>query len=290
MTENNIKEIIVQQLNEQVNHIKDCSKGVEQKVFIATTTTNKKYVIKHPQKNEMIFREVFACNMLKNKIPVPEIIHSTNEYVIESYINGNDLNEITLTETEEEKIYTQLGEILAIIHSHKTEAYGAIMPNGKGKHSNLKNFSLYNEHTLNKLRKAYLSSGETKQLQIFFEKNEHYFNNTTSVLLHYDFIDSNIRINNNSVSGIIDFGDLAAGCSALDFAWIYIHHYNKKAFNYILKGYAKEVDINEIKFFAACNLVWFITYEKTKNVALQKLNMLNNIVGFKSSFKLFSKW
>jgi len=250
----NLKELVASILQEAVTEYKDSSKGAEQKVSIITVTSGKQFVVKQPHKNEMLFREVMACTVLKNKIPLPSIIYSNDALLIETFIAGNDLSELKLSASEEEKVYARLGEILAVIHSQPTEGYGNIMLNGKGKHDNLKSFSLYGEHTLNKLRKAYLSSGELQRLRQFMESQFHYFNNTQSVLLHYDFIDPNIRVNNGEVSGIIDFGDLSAGCPALDFAWIYIHYYNKKAFDYILKGYAGNIDMDEVRFLQPATL------------------------------------
>ncbi len=277
-------------INEKIISCKDVSKGVEQQVTIIETVSEK-YIFKLPKKKEMNFREVMACNLLKNKIPVPEIIAYTDDFVIEKYIPGNDLNEIKLDKINAEKVYNEVGNILAVIHSHPTNGYGIIMPNETGKHTDLKSFSLYNEINLKRLQNAYLSSGEIKKVIAFIENKQFYFDNKQSVLLHYDFVDTNLRINNKKISGVIDFGDLSAGCPALDFAWIFIYHYGTPNFDWIVKGYENRIDIDEIKFFVVCNLIWFITYEDKRNkLAVQKkLNMLNDIVNYKSSFS-FLKW
>ena len=288
MRKSEIELIFVNAINEQIVASKDVSKGIEQQVTIIETAYDK-YVLKLPKKKEMNFREVMACRLLKNKVLVPEIVAYTEDFVIETYIPGNDLNEKQLNKIDAEKVYIEVGNILAIIHSHSAKGYGIIMPNQIGEYNNIKSFSLYNDTNLKMLQKYYLSSSEIKKVVAFVENKQYYFDNKQSVLLHYDFIDTNLRIDNKKITGVIDFGDLSAGCPALDFAWIYIYHYGTINFDLIMKGYENKIDIDEVKFFVVCNLIWFITYEDKRNKfeVQKKINMLNDIVNYKSSFNFF---
>ncbi|MDE3236823.1 MAG: aminoglycoside phosphotransferase family protein [Bacteroidota bacterium] len=267
-------------------HTQVISKGMEQTV-LSVTTASQQFIAKASQQKETIFREVMACTLLNKKIPLPQIVFADEEMLIENFIEGEDLDTLSLSDEEQQRTYIDAGRILYSIHQQSAEGFGVIMTNGKGKHNNLKNFSFYNERNLARLRKKYLSGSEIKRFERYVEKNDHYFNNTQSVLLHYDFVDSNIRYNNQQISGIIDFGDLSGGCPALDFAWIYIYYYGNKKWDYILQGYNEPIDIEETRFFAACNLIYFILNDGDPKKVQHKLDMLNEIVQYKSFFGLF---
>lgn len=277
-----IPEIFMKEFKEEIVEIIEVSKGVDQTVKIVRTR-NSVYVMKVPNKHlEIIQRECIACEKLRGLVLVPEIVARTNQYIIEKFIVGEDLDEVLLKENTRKKIYKELGQLLRKIHSVPMKGYGFIGMDGNGEYFTLKERVYCNrKEDLNYFdEEKLLTQDEMKRLKNYLDRTDFYADSKESVLLHFDFEDWNIRINKDEVVGILDFGDLSAGPKAYDLARPFISHYLDGMFEYFIEGYGK-IDMNEVKYYAVVSLLWIIPYHcgkgDKKNVE-KGLKILREIV------------
>jgi len=281
MNNGKIIELFENSLKETVTKIDDKSKGADQIVKIIETALEK-YIIKFPKKKIVNFREIYACEKLEGKVPVPKIVFKTEDFLIEEYLDGGDLDELKLSDSGTKKVYFQLGGFLKEIHKVKTKGFGFIGFDGNGEFKNLRkrayqgfeeNFRYFKEEKL-------LTLTEIEKAKKYFENNGFYLNSNESVLLHFDYEDWNIRVKNNIIIGILDFGDLSAGPRAYDLARPFISYYGTKKFDYFIRGYG-EIDLKEVEFYAAVRLVWMIAhhhYIKNKKDVEKKLKIFRKLI------------
>ncbi len=278
-----IQQIFMNELKEKVVDIKDVSRGVDQIVKIVQTE-NSTYIIKLPKKDvaELLMREYIACKKLNGLGSIPKFVAKNNKYLIEEFIPGYHLDEVSLNLTEKKNVYKELGTILKKIHSISMEGYGSVGVDGKGKDLTLKDRVFHNRNeNLKYLKENFLLEKEYLQLLDYLKNNDFYADSRESVMLHFDFAEQNIKINNKKVVGILDFGDLSAGPLAFDLARLFIGHSGDDVFQYFLKGYGK-VDLNEVKYYSVINLLWMLPYHhkinKNKKRIELELKVLNEII------------
>lgn len=261
MDDSQVAQIFQDELSQQVISIVDKSKGVDQEVKIIETNKGK-FVLKNPHReNDKILKEVVATKLCSEKgIPVPKIIYSDEDLLIESCIEGIDLDDIETSKENFERIYLQIGKLMKTMHSIQGQNFGSVNQNQL-----IGNITSQEEAILSwipseieRLEKLnYYSSEELNKIKNFFENNKSILNTEESVLLHSDITDSNIVIKNNAVSGFIDFGDLSVGPAMQDFAFMYIDHFGDYKFEKLLEGYG-EHNFKEIKFYAFCWMCWLV--------------------------------
>ncbi len=259
--------IFKQKLNENVLKFAFSYNGLEQTVKIIVTEKNK-YVMKIPQKIKgvMLYRENFVCQNLKNKL-VPKIIFKTNKYLIESFIEGQNLNELKITGDEKIKLYRELGKNIKKIHQVKMTGFGQLQTNGKGEYKTALEHvkAVIKKNLSGPVKRKAFNKTLTKNIKEFLFTNLHLFESKKIVLLHFDFTDGNILVKNNKLVGIIDFGDASCGPAEYDLAKLYIEK-PPKIFTEIINGYGKKlVDMKKIKYFAVLHLLYMLPYFYRKN-------------------------
>jgi len=281
--EKEVFDIFERQLGQEVKTITDCSKGVEQIVKVVNTDVNN-YVIKFPREGKAptSHREAFVWEKLKGRGPIPEVVLSTDEYIVQKFIDGEDLSELNLDEDLIKNVYKKLGEFLKVLHSVKMSGFGFVDKNGKGESITLKEkLDQYNRKDIVYISMhGVLKDGEILRIIKYLSKNNHLASLSESVLLHFDFEDWNIRVKDGELSGVIDFGDLFAGPSSFEFARPFISGYEDNRFEYLLEGYG-DVDKKEIEYFVVVTLLWLIRrHHRLENtVKLERdLKILRSIV------------
>ena len=275
MNNKEIREIFKNNLKVKAISIKDISKGVDQKVKIVSTDKGK-FIFKFPKRQVFNFREFFACKKLIGKIPVPKIILKRRSFIIESFLEGTDLDEVKLSGREDKIIYSQLGLFLKKIHTIKMKGFGDVGFNGKGEFKTLREaVSPEIRNYLKRIKTSKLfSKEEVDKLENYLRKKDHLLDSKQSVLLHIDYEESNIKVKNGKVSGILDFGDLASGPKALDFARPFVSYYKNKKFDYFVKGYGK-INLKEVEFYGVLFLLWKILYPHPRNQKGMKKRLRN---------------
>ncbi len=273
MKEKEIIDLFEQKLNLKVLSVKDKSKGVDQEVKIVKTSTGN-FVLKIPEDKKKIANEILGCEMVSETgISVPKVIFHNENLLVETAIEGTDLGDVEITP----EIYLELGKLLKKIHSVKINGFGEIK-DGKGIfESQVQNVESFFFDDLKKFGKEYPDKIES--VKKYYEAKKEIMKNSEPVLLHGDIADNNIMISDQYISGIIDFGDLSAGPAMQDFAFMYIGHYGKKQFEYLLEGYG-EHNLEEIEFYAFVWMTWLLSGElnEARKIRMEQLydNILSN--------------
>ena len=236
---------------EEIINITDYSNGCDQKVYLIETKNNK-YILKKPIKEiSKINNEEFCIELLSEKnLPIPKLIYKNNEFLIESYIEGEILNE-----NQDLSLYRELGKYISIIHSVKMKGFDEFNEKGEGiyKSEGIRDwFSPENPSIINCpiLKKFDIIS--------LIKNNSYLLDSHTSVLLHGDLKNGNIIYYKNKISGIIDFGDAIAGPPEIDLAHYYIFTEDIKVWNSFIEGYNTKFNIRKMYFYVFALCLWLI--------------------------------
>ncbi|MFW6047030.1 MAG: aminoglycoside phosphotransferase family protein [Candidatus Woesearchaeota archaeon] len=280
MEESQIAQIFRKELNQQVISVIDKSKGVDQEVKIIQTNKDK-YVLKNPHKEQdKILKEIVATQLCSEKnIPVPRVIYSTENLLIESCIEGVDLDDLEASKEHFKNIYFQIGKLTKLMHSIQGQKFGSVNQNQLIGDSESQEEAILSwiPSEIERLEKLnYYSSEQINKIKEYFENNKSILNTHESVLLHSDITDSNIVIKDNEVSGFIDFGDLSVGPAMQDFAFMYIDHFGDFKFDKLLEGYG-EHNFEEMKFYAFCWMCWLVGSKIEKKEFDEKFERMKNL-------------
>jgi len=119
--------------------LSDLSKGTDHEVYLVSFE-KEEVVLRIPKrKNNKITAQVWAFRRMKEKgIPVPEIILVEKDFLIESKIPGEDLDEARLS--MKEKVMGDFGGYVKTMHSILTKQFGYLTGDGIGNRSSWKEF------------------------------------------------------------------------------------------------------------------------------------------------------
>ena len=243
-------EFINELLNIKIEKVTDISIGDDQKVFLIESN-NKKYICKKPKTDiSKIENEEFALTILSNlKIPIPKLIFKNKEMLIESYIEGS-----LLSQDVSDNYFIQLGNLINQIHSIKLEGFGEIKK-GKGEYKTeydyLFSWLNFDKNKNNNLLEKY-------NFEAFFKENIEILNNKDSYFLHGDISYTNVLINDNNISGMVDFGDCIAGPIEYDLALFFIKIKNDENWNAFIKGYGKIFNKKKFDIYIIAFGIWLI--------------------------------
>lgn len=237
-------------LNKTINKVFDISLGNDQKVYLIESSSEK-YILKIPKTDlTKIENEEFALTILSSlDIPIPKLIYKNSEFLIETYIEGS-----LLSKNDSDNLYIQLGRFINKIHSIKLNGFGEIK-NGKGEHKREYEY-LFSWLNLDKNKNNNLL--EKYNFELFFKENLEIINSKYSYFLHGDISYSNIIINNNKITGIIDFGDSIAGPIEYDLALFFIQIQNDDNWEAFLKGYNKGFNKKKFDIYIIAFGIWLI--------------------------------
>ena len=261
------KEYINNLLNIKISKITDISKGDDQEVYLIESNKGK-YILKQPISDiSKINNEEFALNILSNlNIPIPKLIYKNSELIIETYIDGS-----LLSKDSSDNYFIQLGNIINKIHSIRLNGFGEIKE-GKGEYNReyeyLFSWLNFDKNKNNDLLNKY-------NFHFFFKENIEILNSKESYLLHGDISYSNTIIKNNSITGIIDFGDSIAWSIEYDLALFFIKIKNNDNWLAFLKGYNKNFNKKKFDIYIIAFGIWLIQYCLIKEKDIQHSKFLD---------------
>jgi aminoglycoside phosphotransferase (APT) family kinase protein len=169
-------------------------------------------------------------------VPVPEVrLVETRDHdgrplhiCVQSKIEGRGLNEIPDILAPEKNselidLLHQTGEVLTKIHSIPTQGFGRLDKNGKGKYGSIRELLIQEgEYSM---QEALAAQNEivfdTQVLTAGYEILKREAVNYPDIsprLIHNDFAPQHILINNNIISGIIDFDNANGGDPVYEFS------------------------------------------------------------------------
>lgn len=234
----------------RIKSVKDLTNGHDQLVYLVELEDDFfifKEAKKEPHKLE---NEEIACAVCKElDIPAPVIVKKTDDYLIETIVQGSKFDSQTPLEA-----YEQAGSELKKLHGKVAPYVGE-----KGWEISSNHIDIFNRHMPDDI--AYLSEHyKTDVIKKYFENNMHYLQYENPVFTHGDLVDEHMFTENGIFNGFIDFGDLFGGRPADDFAKLYIEHPDDEQFQAFVRGYGP-IDMDEVRFFAVYALTWRLAWK-----------------------------
>jgi len=166
--------------------------------------------------------EIYFLNHFKKQIKVPLIIKaippSRNNYgaILIEYLSGCLLNPELITK----EIAFELGSSLATIHSNKTDGFGYLNRDKELASEPTFHFKEKFQEGIEECRDHLPADLITKSCN-YFEKEISLIENVDGpCIIHRDFRPGNIIVNNNAVSGIIDWSSARSSFAEDDFCSI----------------------------------------------------------------------
>jgi aminoglycoside phosphotransferase (APT) family kinase protein len=284
---NQIKDIVKEKLSQNVKSIFETTDGVDQYVWIIDTDTQK-IVFKQPKNDNKVrnTREVIACKLLaKIDIIVPQILFVDDEILIETFVEGTQVDKVDFSKVNRSDLYFRAGEVLKRMHSIKTTNFGMVSDETLvGEFSSqLDYLQDGSSDVLLDLEELPFYSKKDVELVIqYFESNKSVIANSPSVLLHMDYCDSNLIYTPEGDIAVIDFADLSVGNPMLDVTKMYMDHFGDGAFQALIDGYGT-INFEQIKLLAIGWFSWLITALWKKNNSHERVKQLRQV--FESIWK-----
>lgn len=285
--------------------ITSLSGGLKNKVF-KITDKDKKIVLKVSPIDEskmiktdrnLIYWESEMLRLMKDiDIPSPKLLYcdkSKNpKYLFMSHIEGVNYEECKtfLKKEDKEKIEYELGKITKKISEVKSNKF--FLPSKKDKEfKDNYNFIKYLfENLLIDVdeKNIDLESTNSKEIIDILKEKKKSLNNIKEITLaHTDLWDGNIMIDNDEISGIVDFSDLYYCDPLMNF---YFHTIDDKEHKSFLKGYNKEILTHDekvrveiykmyviLKMIVDCKLKDYGRFDYMYNFLEKKIKILKKI-------------
>lgn len=236
------------QLNENVVSLSAIKNGCRSSNYILKTNLNNTYVLKiFPKDNFYYEREEKLLNLLKNYILVQNVYSISKGFCINNktfgiyeYMNGENLGiKIRDGYKISRNLIKELAIILAKIHTIKYNEYGILDENLKIIHKSEPLCTLYKENMGINFKNRLGNEVVTKINTIVSQNKEILLNLDKNIsLIHGDFQGTNILIDNNRVSGIIDWEFVMAGNPLIDIGKLF--RYEKYFHNDLIKVFEEE--------------------------------------------------
>lgn len=277
----------------EVNEVYDVTTEDERQIIVRITRSN------HPR----FAAEKWALDQVREiKIPVPKVLLITSQqgltFCVETKLSGFPLKDIRWQEQDRiKKLIIQAGAVLAKIHSIKPTGFGGLGENGQGKFSTWLDFIMEiedeKEEVLKSATKMDLPVEDIAKGFTVLEKNKSCFENVIPHLLHGDFSIKHILIENDIISGIIDFESCKSGDTMWDFAWWSYFFGKDIPIEWLKEGYSQiseldpDFDKKLILYKIHLGLGMIHYYESENNISGMR-HAKEKYLADLESFKIFS--
>jgi len=245
----------------KITSIKRFEKGLVNTTFdVKIQSPNKNLVLRiFPDNPWKADKEEFLYSLIAKKtdvhVPKVYIIDKSKKiipssYLVMSKIEGNTID-VEYKKSRDKSLFIKAGETLAKIHSIKFKKFGWIL--GNKVYPAFRKWPQFLAYDINeKLKKINKSNIFTKKdilkCRIILGNMENLLDTKDQpCLLHKDYHFSHIIVNNNKISGIIDFEWAIAGHNELDIVKSEQWMFDKlpKLKPYFFRGYCRLADISK---------------------------------------------
>ncbi len=209
---------------------------------------------------------VKATQFLASKgIPVAEILdyspeeEGKPEYLLVKKVEGSNINLLTSSKKEREKIHQSAGEVLQTIHNLTRFGYGRLDEDLKGENKSWLDFT--DDFFIESIRRVKLSPNLYDRFGKLLE--EEYTSGKQNItspcsgsFLHADFHLGNLLFKNEKISAVLDLDIVSSGDPCWD-SGHYCHTFNMDRVNGVKnfrKGYGKQEDLDRERFY--CLMIW----------------------------------
>ena len=258
--EQRLKEIIQKSLKKEPQAFKRIIEGESNEVYEVALKNAENVILRIAhEKGDNFEAETWAMRKAgKAGVPVANVLaigeikdgKRTLRYSIQEKLPGRRLFDIVREDTVDpkalKKVVEQAGAILARLHQVKTTGWGLLNKEGKGEFTTIKPWmqekldqkafylDLCDKHSLLSPAAVEQMFEELEEVPSIFQKEPN--------LLHQDFLPEHIFVKDGKISGIIDFGFVASGDLATDFATWENSAGAKLPVKWLINGYKKEKD------------------------------------------------
>jgi len=261
---------IIELFGLQVKQVDTVPESYSSTVYLLTLDSDEKVVLKIPYNKSKLLREKGVLDKLKRHFPVPEIIgfwqgdDETVGALLLSYIPGEPI-----VGAISESLAYDIGTLLGSLHKVPMDNYClSSTPSNDWKIALTNRFKEWVEEC-----SFYYDGDFIKQCEATFDR---LLENLTShygpSLLHFDFRPGNILVENNRITGLIDFESSRGGAPGLDFTKIktYLWDVYPETKEPFIEGYTSVSPLPDLKaslplyefFFGFGGLAWCIRRNK----------------------------
>jgi aminoglycoside phosphotransferase (APT) family kinase protein len=185
-------------------------------------------------------------------VPVPEILgiwHLSTprhplDVCVQRKVDGELLTACKLSSNRQRQIVAQAGEFLSRVHDVPVKGFGYINGNGEGEYSTperaLNAFRAMESEFLKLAERVDVSVRDMRRVLRLIDEDERQAPHSDPCLTHNDFCAKHIMVSKASVSGFIDFGEVAGSEPISDFVrWDY---YDAERFplEWLMEGYTNK--------------------------------------------------
>lgn len=232
--------------------------GETNEVYAIQTESGPELIVRisHEAKNRFK-KEAWALRQCKEQgLPVPEVllVKTIGEGVdirhicVETKLPGIDLNKVQEGVSPQDEVIIpdllrKLGVVLAKVHQVPTIGFGILDANGHGLYSSIDKFMSEDRYIRDEIIFEFLKDRPNdieivKKAQDIIQEESLKYASSPSCLVHNDLAPGHVLIDNNEISGVIDFESACGGDPFLEFALWEFKHGRKYPLNFILEGYA----------------------------------------------------
>lgn len=271
--------------NLKINDCKFLNIGANSEAFLI----NNEFIFRFPlkpsvcedYKSEQKILSLVSPHIKSTKVPKIEIFNNDKVFFSKhKIINGADFYKSELNILSKEKIAKQLARFFWELHSIDVNEFDFL----KNKNFNLDKYDVSDK--IDELKEIlgynFADDNIPKKIDYLYECQNN-FNKTDNVLCHGDVHEENIIIDNNSLSGVIDFGNVFIDDRNIDFSSLLEYDVNFGL--WVIKEYEKlankKLNIKYIfylqQFRCYSNLLYFIEsgnekYGKMFKIYVEKLS------------------
>ena len=278
------------------DRIEEAKESHSSDVYILELADKKKKVLKIPYSKLKLKREINMLDLLKGKLPVPELLdiwEGDNEItgaLLLSYIKGEPLSDKNPVSKD---LSYQMGKLLGELHKNSLKNYGELTvehdKNGKKTewwYFLKRKFKMW----INECKEIMDPSFLEKCIKKFDLMFENLPPAEPPCAVHGDFRPGNILVSrNNNIEGLIDFESSRSGSPNMDFTKIKLHVWDKnkgtkEAFIQGYKGAKKLPPIEKtLDFYLFYNgfggVAWYVRRgKKDHKFYNENMKQLNDIL------------
>ncbi|MEI6345794.1 MAG: aminoglycoside phosphotransferase family protein [bacterium] len=224
--------------------------GETNEVYEAVTDSGQEVIVRisHGKRNRFEKEQWALQQCAKVGVPAPEMllvdslsVGGKNVYVcVETKLPGVGLD--TVPVSERTGILRELGELLGRLHSIKTEGFGILDSEGRGKFTSVPELVI-GDHQVHFRKIINALEGRTEDISCLqeasaiLEKEAQSHVKDAPCLVHNDLCPQHVLVHNGKISGIIDFESAQGADASVDFGRWEIRYGKDYPLNSIEEGY-----------------------------------------------------
>ena len=261
-----INKIFEVSLGKKILGIKKATTGLDNHVFFIQTGSEE-LVIRFAEEDfsSLSAHEYALSQWGKLGVPVPKVIERGKDYVVETKVRGVPLQNVNLNTLNIKNLLSEMGLMLKKMHMIKGRGFGYLNEKNIGECVTWEEaMEKYISKRLKEMTKnGFIKPQTSQKVDLFLKENFHLVKISHPVLIHKDFNDGNILIDNGSISAIIDASDVMSGDPMFDVGSVF-ESFEEKYFPYFIKMYGP-IDTNKVLFYGIINALRAINTFGVKN-------------------------